>query len=234
MFLGASQHPEDRTYQTTIVPTCMQVLAKLALKHEDKSADKAEFYYLIVQDYYAYLETFFQTQIVPKQTPLKPACEKGCSYCCNTAVSLSAPEREALPRFLQENYSPGQIKNLKRKSAKIWKLANQHEYYVSANQPCPFLKKGCCSIYEFRPVLCRGYNSVVVSSCKAAQAGIKNIPHEEHQFIYYQLAQVALIRFYDQREKTNYLEREREIKQNNPDQTAPEFVLTQVLSTIEV
>lgn len=74
------------------------------------------------------------------------ACKKGCNYCCHYEIAITDLEIEY-------------IKN----KTKIKKLALN-----SSGQPCPFLKKGICSIYEHRPFICRRHLSIAdtVKWCK--------------------------------------------------------------------
>lgn len=66
-------------------------------------------------------------------------CKKGCSYCCYIPVSISEIEIEHI-----ENST-----RLKRK-----KLP---KFDIRQSVPCPLLKDNMCSIYEYRPFLCRRF-----------------------------------------------------------------------------
>lgn len=72
------------------------------------------------------------------------ACNKGCSNCCYQRVMLSQTEAEAIgnkinvnPVQLPRNYTLPDVE------------AFNHE------TPCTFLKNGSCSIYDYRPFMCR-------------------------------------------------------------------------------
>lgn len=41
-------------------------------------------------------------------------------------------------------------------------------YALKCDMPCPFLKKGKCSIYKMRPSICRSWNSFDSKACKTA------------------------------------------------------------------
>lgn len=62
-------------------------------------------------------------------------CKKGCTHCCHIPVSISELEIEYI------------TKQTKIKRSKISQAIN--------DSPCPFLKKGACSIYKVRPFVCR-------------------------------------------------------------------------------
>jgi len=61
-------------------------------------------------------------------------CKKGCSSCCMN-FSVFPLEFFALKHFLQENFR----QNLKSQS----------------DDGCPFLDEDACTIYEYRPIICR-------------------------------------------------------------------------------
>lgn len=74
------------------------------------------------------------SDFVAKYTP----CKKGCSYCCYYPVSISGVEIDYIE--------------------KQTRIKRRKEYLPKSDfhgSPCPFLKNGCCSIYEFRPFVCR-------------------------------------------------------------------------------
>jgi uncharacterized protein len=64
-------------------------------------------------------------------------CHKGCSLCCRLKVSVSTIEAE----HIQEN--------LGIKKALV--IESKHLF----GTPCPFLKSEACSIYKYRPYVCR-------------------------------------------------------------------------------
>lgn len=72
--------------------------------------------------------------------PYSP-CKKGCDHCCHIEMALSGLEAEYI------------IKNVKIKKAKLLR-----------GQACPFLKNGNCSIYAYRPFLCRRHLSLTNSA----------------------------------------------------------------------
>ena len=39
---------------------------------------------------------------------------------------------------------------------------------LNESVPCPLLVEGRCSVYEVRPLICRGYNSTNVDACRKA------------------------------------------------------------------
>ncbi len=84
-----------------------------------------------LENIYAFLDDLLS--FVANYTP----CRKGCSYCCYMKVAVSPLEAE----YIQTNLRIKQRPNLQRKD--------------TYGTPCPFLKDGACSIYEYRPFVCR-------------------------------------------------------------------------------
>jgi len=71
------------------------------------------------------------------------ACARGCGHCCHVSVPITQFEAN----YMGENLG---IKPVELKQSVKHEL---NEY--GSHTPCPFLKNGECSIYEFRPLTCR-------------------------------------------------------------------------------
>ena len=96
------------------------------------------------------------------------ACRSGCTYCCMFPVAASAPEVLAIATFVRERFDE------ERRAA----LDARVEANISATEgmdmsqrdrvrlDCPFLEAGKCTVYEVRPVACRGYSSYSVEDCR--------------------------------------------------------------------
>lgn len=72
------------------------------------------------------------------------ACKKGCSHCCHMEVGLTQLEADYISAFtgFQASKAPAD-REIKK------------DGWIDSNRPCPFLKNDACSIYEFRPMVCR-------------------------------------------------------------------------------
>jgi hypothetical protein len=83
-------------------------------------------------------------------------CKKGCSHCCYYEIAISDLEVE---------YIKSKVKTNKIKQNKT-------------NNSCPFLKNGICSIYKYRPFLCRRHLSINDSSkwCELSICNSYNFP----------------------------------------------------------
>src|SRR5688572_24063763 len=81
------------------------------------------------------------------------ACAPGCSFCCYLPVDVLAPEAFRIAAHLKQTRSPAELAEL------VYRLAAPGGHDPGTH-PCVFLDQGRCSIYEVRPMVCRGYNSL--------------------------------------------------------------------------
>ncbi len=108
----------------------------------------------------------------------KSVCKKGCSACCTQNVLITAVEGELIHRYVRDK---GQESWL---AAKLQETGKTRRVQVTTNsfaasclqgddvipesygneEPCPFLKDNCCTIYDVRPFSCRCFISEIV--CK--------------------------------------------------------------------
>lgn len=98
------------------------------------------------------------------------ACAPGCAHCCQMHVTAQAPEILAIIEYLE----------LKRDAAerqRIQAMAQSHHEHLSKlvteerhlqAMTCPLLVDNKCSVYDVRPIACRGFHSSSVEVCKAA------------------------------------------------------------------
>jgi Fe-S-cluster containining protein len=77
-------------------------------------------------------------EFISKYTP----CQKGCDPCCHIRVDISSLEAQ----YIQlKTGIPCRDKPISA---------------VKVNTPCPFLKDHCCSIYQYRPYVCRQHHAL--------------------------------------------------------------------------
>jgi hypothetical protein len=96
------------------------------------------------------------------------ACRAGCDHCCHVVVGVTAPEALTIFAHVERSRSPA---DLARLAARV---AGAHERTrglssaarFSPEHPCAFLEAGCCSVYEVRPLACRGMNSLDAAECE--------------------------------------------------------------------
>jgi len=97
-------------------------------------------------------------------------CCAGCNYCCHFRVSVQPNEVFLIMFFIERNF------NLDEKNELLNRLDAHHERVsgmsvddqVKSNIQCPLLVDGKCSVYEMRPLSCRGFHSSNVDDCKAS------------------------------------------------------------------
>lgn len=103
------------------------------------------------------LETLYgQMDIIYSFIKQFSPCKKGCNHCCHYEIAISGIEIEYIKR------------NIKVKG----KIKPQH------SKACPFLKNGICSIYRYRPFLCRRHLSLTDSEkwCEEKVCNKYNFP----------------------------------------------------------
>lgn len=97
-----------------------------------------------------------------------PACRKGCAYCCHRLVEATLPEIASIQKEV-ESWSEQERESLQVRLAEH--QTNARAYWEGAEMnmtlPCPFLVGDACSIYEQRPLSCRGKSSFDASACLA-------------------------------------------------------------------
>jgi Fe-S-cluster containining protein len=142
-----------------------------------------------------HIESLVDTQSKP------PDCKQGCAWCCTVQVSVTSSELRSIFYYVKERFSEQAYQDLRsrvmetsRKSDEIFGTQNQSGYIAryrvahertldmdaprkraTAQLPCPFLVSNKCSIYPVRPLLCRGYTSQNVESCKDIETNL--VPH---------------------------------------------------------
>jgi Fe-S-cluster containining protein len=96
------------------------------------------------------------------------ACQAGCDHCCHQPVGLTPPEALAIAAHLRQTLGKGELAavaaRLAQRQRETRGLSSAQRF--SPDQPCPFLDQGRCSIYEVRPLACRGMNSLDAEECK--------------------------------------------------------------------
>lgn len=105
--------------------------------------------------------------LLARQTAL--ACRAGCAHCCYQAVGVSAPEVFAIHRYLARTRTAGELAaTLERVRATDDRTRRMPaSERLSPELPCPFLDAARCSIYEVRPLACRGKNSLDAGACES-------------------------------------------------------------------
>jgi len=98
-------------------------------------------------------------------------CKEGCWYCCcKPGVLISVPELLRILSYLRSTSSDDSLSALTDRARRYAAQIEGRSFDDSTNDsvPCPLLVEGRCSVYEVRPLVCRGYNSTSVDACRKA------------------------------------------------------------------
>jgi Fe-S-cluster containining protein len=98
-------------------------------------------------------------------------CKEGCSYCCcKPGVLTSVPELLRILDHVQSVFSADEISALAERARRYASQIEGRSFDDPTDEsvPCPLLLDGRCSVYEVRPLVCRGYNSTNVDACRRA------------------------------------------------------------------
>jgi uncharacterized protein len=99
------------------------------------------------------------------------ACREGCSYCCRKpGVLVTLPEVIRIVALLRETRDAHGLDGLQaRVAGYVAQLQGRHFNDPTADSvPCPLLVDDRCSVYDVRPLVCRGFNSTSVEACENA------------------------------------------------------------------
>lgn len=95
------------------------------------------------------------------------ACKAGCDHCCYQGVGVTPPEALAIADHLRRTRSPEELARItahladSREKTRALTFAER----FSPQHPCPFLEAAHCTIYDVRPLSCRGMNSLDADDC---------------------------------------------------------------------
>jgi hypothetical protein len=97
------------------------------------------------------------------------ACRAGCDHCCYQSVGVTPPEALAIFDHLSRTQGEGELARVAAavaaSGARVRGLSAAERF--SPDHPCAFLDvaAGRCTIYEVRPLSCRGMNSLDATEC---------------------------------------------------------------------
>jgi Fe-S-cluster containining protein len=98
-------------------------------------------------------------------------CKEGCSYCCcKPGVLTTVPELLRILDHVQSTFRPDAVSALSQRARRYASQIEGRSFDDPTDEsvPCPLLLDGRCSVYEVRPLVCRGYNSTDVDACRKA------------------------------------------------------------------
>ena len=97
------------------------------------------------------------------------ACRQGCAHCCHQRVGVTVPEALAIFATLVETRSGDELRELQERVERAY-LSTRGLSRDERNSPehaCPLLENDLCSVYEVRPLSCRGVHSLDAEACKS-------------------------------------------------------------------
>lgn len=105
------------------------------------------------------------------------ACKAGCGWCCHQQVGVSVPEAVRVARHLAEmpaaerDVLTARVRDVARTTTGM--TTGQR---AASKVACPFLgENGACTIYEARPLRCRGLHSIDADFCAACYEDIESM-----------------------------------------------------------
>lgn len=115
---------------------------------------------------------------VQKKPGVRFDCRPGCNYCCSLRVEVTSPEVFLIARHLSKmdkNSISVLMDKLKAHSVRA-KGLEMSDYYLQ----CPLLTDGMCSVYEFRPSMCRKFFSLDIEKCKDPK---ESVPEDMEMYL---------------------------------------------------
>jgi hypothetical protein len=96
------------------------------------------------------------------------ACRRGCAWCCHGYVSASAPQVFAAAGAIRRNVLTfdAACARIRATSARVRGL--DWRARIALREACPLLADGACTIYDARPLSCRGFASFSAEACRRA------------------------------------------------------------------
>lgn len=151
---------------TPDLETLFQTTAQLEFQKASAQLKNTKPFLQAVTKTYARHENLIAT--TADNSPIKPACDAGCSFCCHYKVEAQAHEVFLLKEFINTTFSAEKkqrvVSRLEANAAQISLLTP--EQHLAANLPCALLENDQCSAYPARPFRCRNFHSTNAQACE--------------------------------------------------------------------
>ncbi|MBI1757015.1 MAG: YkgJ family cysteine cluster protein [Fimbriimonas ginsengisoli] len=115
------------------------------------------------------LHLIADADVARTQRAQSPACHKGCDACCYRIVPVSVPEAIRIASLIPVEQRGSVLARIDRYREATAQFRGGDT--SKARVACPLLVDGLCSVYEARPLFCRGMNALDVLDCTAWKAG---------------------------------------------------------------
>jgi uncharacterized protein len=105
-------------------------------------------------------------------------CREGCAYCCcKPGVLVTVPELLRVLSAVDERFDADARTQLGSRAERYVKQIEGRHFNDAFDEsvPCPLLVDSRCSVYDVRPLVCRGYNSTSVEACRAAHGDARQL-----------------------------------------------------------
>jgi Fe-S-cluster containining protein len=124
----------------------------------------------LVQEAIALAENLLSSlrSLNPPEQPA--ACREGCAHCCRFQVTVTPPEALALADHLRKHESAAAVATLAETCRTLAAAERGLDAAgrVRLKRACVFLKNECCTVYDLRPLACRGANATDDTQCARA------------------------------------------------------------------
>lgn len=123
-----------------------------------------------LQEYYRELHLFVDSKIAKANIEDKIQCNKQeCSFCCHDKILGTYSEMVYVKNKAKELGVP--INTSVKQREENWKSLSFKD------KACPLLHNGKCTVYEFRPIICRIHNIALgedINKCKRENEEVTN------------------------------------------------------------
>lgn len=96
----------------------------------------------------------------------KAECQIECSSCCHQMVLATPFEVFSIARYLLDTKTSDEIDTIKSRLAQLSRLPLDPAVRYGAQNPCALLESGRCTVYEYRPSVCRTMLSASRRACE--------------------------------------------------------------------
>lgn len=97
------------------------------------------------------------------------ACRAGCAHCCHQSVGVTVPEALTIAQHLFATLTTAELRRVQERVARAHEAMRglSRDERNAPRHPCPFLEANLCSIYQVRPLSCRGVHSLDEQACRS-------------------------------------------------------------------
>ncbi|MBI1757598.1 MAG: YkgJ family cysteine cluster protein [Fimbriimonas ginsengisoli] len=114
------------------------------------------------------LDMIADKEISTRQRGRAPACKAGCDACCHRTVPVSLPEAIGIASQVGKKDDSALRERIKLYRART---APFRAHEQEARVACPLLADGLCTVYDARPLFCRGLSSFDAGACASWRDG---------------------------------------------------------------